>query len=77
MPTYPLLSPSFFVVQCYWLQDALSIFINLYCVSTLLMFIAKIPVFGMAYVCDNNKQSAPEKTSFHRLPINKSSLLKR
>ena len=55
MPTHPLIVNIIFVGQCYWLQDALSIFINLYCVSTLLMFIAKISVFCMVYGSDNNK----------------------
>ena len=35
-----------------------------------------MPVFCIAYGCDNDKRSAPEKTSFHRLPLNKPSLLK-
>ena len=36
----------------------------------------KMPVFCITYGCDNDKRSAPEGTSFHRLPLNKSSLLK-
>ena len=35
-----------------------------------------MPVFCIAYGCDNDKRSAPKGTSFHRLPLNKSSLLK-
>ena len=35
-----------------------------------------MPVFCIAYGCDNDKQSAPEGTNFHRLPLNNSSLLK-
>ena len=54
----------------------LSIFIILYCVSAFFMFMAKMLVFCIAYGCDNDKQSAPEKTSFHRLPLKKPSLLK-
>ena len=54
----------------------LSIFIILYCVRTFFVFVAKMPVFCIAYSCDNDKRSAPEKTSFHRLPLNKPSLLK-
>ena len=36
----------------------------------------KIPVFCITYGCDNDKQSAPEGTSFHCLLLNKISLLK-
>ena len=40
------------------------------------MFMVKMLVFCVTYGCDNDKQSAPEKTSFHRLSLNKPSLLK-
>jgi len=43
---------------------------------TLLLAHEKMPVFCIAYGCDNDKQSAPEGTSFHRLPLKKLSLLK-
>ena len=54
----------------------LSIFIILYCVSAFFAFVVKMPVVCIVYGCDNDKRSAPEKTSFHLLPLNKPSLLK-
>ena len=49
---------------------------NLDCVSAFFVFMTKMPVFCIVYGCDNNKWSAPEKTSFYRLPLNKPSVLK-
>ena len=37
---------------------------------------AKMPVFCIAFGCNYDKRNAPEGTSFHRLPLNKPSLLK-
>ena len=36
----------------------------------------KMPVFCIAFGCNNDKRNAPEGTSFHRLLLNKPSLLK-
>ena len=52
------------------------IVIILYCVSAFFVFVTKMLVFCIVYGCDNDKQSAPERTIFHRLPLNMPSLLK-
>ena len=49
MPTHPLIVTMIFVVRFHWLQDVLSIFVNLYCVNTLLIFIGSL-VWRMALI---------------------------
>ena len=44
--------------------------------ALLFLIPAKMPVFCIAFGCNNNKRNAAEGTSFHCLPLNKPSLLK-